>query len=575
MLLVELFRLAGNQPKQQGAIAELARRNFKTIADVSDGVGETAALMLTASAAEIVSGYAGMAGGAVGDSDTAANAVRVVQELMTYQPKTEGGQKAMKALGESIVGQFGEVLMEASGKLGDATYNATGNEALAALAYSAPTLALEAGVLKPFTKAGKAAAQAGMYTPKIFAGAMAKTADIPKMKAAQELAKRGVSRDEIWQKTGWFNDVDGNWKFEIDDSGAKYMQPDSMSPTASKYNDLQQRLYADLNMTDKDARGWMEFEGIEGVSPADYKAQVIAQTRKELGDIKGGSYPLMRQVLEHDELGKAYPDTNTMRVKYQGESMRDFAGEASYLEADDMLTLTENSPLSKSAALHEVQHGIQGREGFARGGSPDRIRADLREVENLETNQFLGGHMAAENAIKDMQRFSRAEYIAKLDNISKSANPKPSSVTGLSDFYEYSDQIRERFGAMPKTVAKGRDEWLRSAAAYIRNKNSKDLGFFDNLDIDTALADPKKIKSLYAKASRALNKNVGDAKAFKAAKKKWAETNKMTDMELYQRLAGEAEARNVQTRMDYTPEQRAANPPWKTLDVPEDELIVR
>ena len=43
----------------------------------------------------------------------------------------------------------------------------------------------------------------------------------------------------------------------------------------------------------------------------------------------------------------------------------------------------------------------------------------------------------------------------------------------------------------------------------------------------------------------------------------------------YQRLAGEAEARNVQTRQDFTPEQRRAQAPWTTLDVPEDELIVR
>jgi hypothetical protein len=44
---------------------------------------------------------------------------------------------------------------------------------------------------------------------------------------------------------------------------------------------------------------------------------------------------------------------------------------------------------------------------------------------------------------------------------------------------------------------------------------------------------------------------------------------------VYERLAGEAEARNVQTRMDFTPEQRQAQPPWETLDVPEEELLVR
>jgi hypothetical protein len=55
-------------------------------------------------------------------------------------------------------------------------------------------------------------------------------------------------------------------------------------------------------------------------------------------------------------------------------------------------------------------------------------------------------------------------------------------------------------------------------------------------------------------------------------------TNPATDQASYawyKRLAGEAEARNVQTRMNLTPEQRAAQPPWATLDVPEADLIVR
>jgi hypothetical protein len=60
-----------------------------------------------------------------------------------------------------------------------------------------------------------------------------------------------------------------------------------------------------------------------------------------------------------------------------------------------------------------------------------------------------------------------------------------------------------------------------------------------------------------------------------------SQAQEMVDMPIfsahdkYERLAGEAEARNVQTRMDYTPEQRQAAAPWTTLDVPESELIVR
>jgi predicted ABC-type ATPase len=44
---------------------------------------------------------------------------------------------------------------------------------------------------------------------------------------------------------------------------------------------------------------------------------------------------------------------------------------------------------------------------------------------------------------------------------------------------------------------------------------------------------------------------------------------------LYRRLAGEAEARTVQKRMDMTAEERRARPPWLDYDVPEDQQIVR
>jgi hypothetical protein len=43
----------------------------------------------------------------------------------------------------------------------------------------------------------------------------------------------------------------------------------------------------------------------------------------------------------------------------------------------------------------------------------------------------------------------------------------------------------------------------------------------------------------------------------------------------YRRLAGEVEARNVQSRMNMTAPERRATPPWETQDVPDDQQIVR
>jgi hypothetical protein len=46
-------------------------------------------------------------------------------------------------------------------------------------------------------------------------------------------------------------------------------------------------------------------------------------------------------------------------------------------------------------------------------------------------------------------------------------------------------------------------------------------------------------------------------------------------MDAYTRKAGEVEARTVQKRMDMTPDQRRARPPWLDYDVPENQQIVR
>ena len=50
---------------------------------------------------------------------------------------------------------------------------------------------------------------------------------------------------------------------------------------------------------------------------------------------------------------------------------------------------------------------------------------------------------------------------------------------------------------------------------------------------------------------------------------------KADDYEVYRRTAGEVEARNVQTRINMSPAERRATPPWRTQDVPDDQQIIR
>jgi hypothetical protein len=85
---------------------------------------------------------------------------------------------------------------------------------------------------------------------------------------------------------------------------------------------------------------------------------------------------------------------------------------------------------------------------------------------------------------------------------------------------------------------------------------------------------PSKFETLIGRPPSEMELSLAKSKSFDDIAA--AQKNLRTDpVDKYERLAGEAEARNVQTRMDLTPQQRRDNPPWKTLDVPEDELIYR
>jgi len=142
----------------------------------------------------------------------------------------------------------------------------------------------------------------------MFAGPLARTADLAALRAAQEMAAKGAKAGSIWDKTGWFKAVDGKWKFEIPDQPAAYTR---------------RGLYEDL----------------------------------QLGD-----------VLDHPKLYEAYPDlrheTLTLKKELPSGAHGDFTPGAG-------ITLRTGHSLAgeRGTLLHEIQHAVQEMEDFARGGN--------------------------------------------------------------------------------------------------------------------------------------------------------------------------------------------------------------
>ena len=172
----------------------------------------------------------------------------------------------------------------------------------------------------------------------MMAGRLARTADQGALRQAEEMARAGRSRDDIWRDTGWFQGSDGKWRFEIDDSGTRWAAPDfsDMAPGRS--------------------------------------IQTTADS-----------------ALPHHNLRLAYPDVSDLFMQYvhvKEPKIRAPIGLYASSPREGMVVRATDRADPRSVTLHELQHAIQRREEFARGGTmesaanaPDLYRRTAGEVE--------------------------------------------------------------------------------------------------------------------------------------------------------------------------------------------------
>ena len=172
-----------------------------------------------------------------------------------------------------------------------------------------------------------------------FAGEKAITANVGKLDQAKAMLEKGANEVEIWQKTGWFKDKDGAWKFEIGDSKAR-LNPNFKS---------------------------------------------------------GGK---LGELLEHEELFKAYPELKDISVK----KINDEGGEKLGYYDPNKKEIAINNIGDKSTLMHEVQHAIQEIEGFAKGsgakGENYRLSHGEAEARNVQNRLNLGDKFRAK-IVKD------------------------------------------------------------------------------------------------------------------------------------------------------------------------------
>ena len=361
-------------------------------------------------------------------------------------------------------------------------------------------MALDVGMLSSVAPAPAGA-------KRMFGGISAKNAPLDDLAKAEAMEKAGEAADDIWRATGWGRGADQKWRFEIDDSGATgheyQLSPqqafsrataDALFSGDSAASARLEQMKPYASKSTADLLDEYRRTGGEIVAAAERgdieRALSLGESRSGLDailDNMRSDYGPVSSYLKHDDLNAAYPDVSGMHARVASDDLGGARGR--YFQDSpvrrEQIVMNEAPTWSgpRSTALHELQHAVQQREGFARGGSPT---AFVRE---------------AKAKLADLE-----QQVAWINEQLRLSDGTPD----YNLFLDMREDVRKKMRAVEGDSPYGR------AVGVMEQANDQ-----------------------------------------------------------YRALAGEVEARNVQSRMDMDAATRRATPPWSTEDVPRDQQIVR
>lgn len=242
----------------------------------------------------------------------------------------------------------------------------------------------------------------------------------------------------------------------------------------------------------------------------------LAERENEIRDNeKNTDRVYLDDYVKDDELFKAYPELKQTRVDFVDIPSAQYAG--LYYVNENRITINIAKSIdNKSTLAHEIQHAIQRIEGFANGGTGSYARYVLLLRDN-EKYYFLQDF--TRNQIHDLYMLRRdAEKLIETGKYKKLAYAIKYAIKEAknNNYYPYwADEHDKNYD----TVSTVYDALLMF--------NSNELNKALNLDPD----------------------------------------------ELYRKISGEVEARNVQTRLDMSPEERRQLLAEETEDVAREDQI--
>ena len=310
---------------------------------------------------------------------------------------------------------------------------------------------------------------------------------------AAQLTSEGADPATVWKETGWWKGPDGNWRTEIDDSGFE------LSDEAR--GDLFIKQYSTLEGPDRVRHGKVEEDIIH---------PTLFDLYPDIFKVPENEYNLSTKMLDEGKplSGGFYSPRGRASGTYSAE-------------ADDTGKIED-------VILHELQHGVQNREGFARGANVQGIKNKFADIiYNLppDGQDYVKTKGQIDQVLKQISKLSAEVNNPQGWGSTESKMTKFDTPTG--PVYEYANPRRE----------------LEDNLQYLRRLQD----------------DEKELEPLVKSYKKTLDKVI------KVAER--------SGFDNYERVMGEAEARAVQARRHLTMDERRNLPPWESYDVPLEELM--
>lgn len=282
----------------------------------------------------------------------------------------------------------------------------------------------------------------------------------------------------------------------------------------------------EMETSGKDAKAIRMATGWERGGDGKWRYEImegITQTMIDDAHNRGVSETTLGELLGEDNpIIKSYPDMKDMKVEFIEATEDELPFLAAYDMENDSLYLSQSGK-NIEAVAHEIQHAIQVREGFAIGGQQSGF--DTHHILPTAEQQALADKLIRQHTKRITLSKEEAEQLGYEDRNIEEVNKEKAK--------EELTAHKEELGNMYEAAIAGLEEAKTDEYSDVFN------------------ATQDKVKQLIDKAA-----------AYR--------------FEQYQKLAGEVESRNVEKRLNMTPEERRATLLSETEDVArEDQIFLR